>query len=121
MRVTLYVVLMGRMHRVPTRPYRGIALPRHRVVRRVLKQSDCIPDTISEFVHALWLVLVVSHRPTQGFYPVFHDLRCPLYAVELGAVAEHGDDICRVIFPIANELEGDAPEHGHTDEGEARG
>ena len=44
-----------------------------------------------------------------------------MHAVELGAVAEHGNDVRRIFLLVSDELEGDAPEHGHTDEDEAGG
>ena len=44
-----------------------------------------------------------------------------MYAVEFGAVAEHGDDVRWVFFLVPDELEGDTPEHSHADEAEARG
>lgn len=46
-------------------------------------------------------------------------MRGPLYAVELCSVTEHGDDVCRVFLLVSDELEGDTPEHGDADQGEA--
>lgn len=115
------MVFMERRHRASTRPCWSMAFPKRKVVKRASKQSDCMTDPISELIHALRLIAVVPHRPTQGLYPVLHDLWCPLYTVELGAVSEHGNDVFRVFFAITDELEGNAPEHGHADQSEARG
>lgn len=112
-------MLVDYVHGGPTHPHRGIALPGRKIVGRVLKQSDCVPNTVSELVDALRLVAVVSHRPTQGLYPVLHDMRGPLYAVELGTVTKHGDDVCRVFLLVADELKGNTPEHGHANQNEA--
>ena len=114
----LHAVLV---HRGPTPPRGGIALSGSEVIGHALKESYGVHDTVPELVDALGLVAIVAHRPTQGLYPVLHDLGRPLYAVELGAVAEHGDDVCRVFLLVSDELEGDAPEHGDADEDEARG
>lgn len=114
----LHAMLVGYVHRGPTLP---ITLPGHKVVGRDLKQSHRIHDTVPELIDALRLVAVVPHRPAQRLDPVLHDLGCPLYAVELGAMAKHGNDVCRVFLLVSDELEGDAPEHGDADEDEARG
>lgn len=113
-------MLVHHVHRGSTLAHWGITLPRRKIVGRVLKQPHGVLDTVPQLVDPLRLIAVVSHRPAQGLYPVLHDLRCPLYAVELGTVAEHGNDVGRVFLLVANELEGNAPEHGHADEVEAR-
>lgn len=76
---------------------------------------------MSELVEALWLIGIISQRPTQHLDPVLHELRCPVRAVELASVAEHSDDVIRVFLLVPDKLESDAPEHGDADEGDARG
>ena len=104
------------MYRGPAPAHRSITLARRKVVARALEQPHRILDAIPELIDALWLVAIIAHRPTQRLDPVLHDLRGPLDTVELGAVAEHGDNVRRVFLLVSDELEGDAPEHGDADE-----
>ena len=112
-------MLLDDVHRRPPLPYRRIALAGRKVVARVLEQPYCVLDALSELVDALGLVAVVAHRPTQRLDPVFHDVGRPVYAVESGAVAEHGDDVGGVALLVSDEFESDAPEHGDADQDEA--
>lgn len=76
--------------------------------------------TVLEFLKLLWVVILVPHGPAERLDPFFHERRCPLDAIQFGAVAEHRNDICWVLLFVPHEFESDAPEHGHTDKTQTR-
>jgi len=79
----------------------------------------CIVDTTAKFLRLVCSVGVVTHRPTEGLDPSFHDGRSPLDAVELGAMAKHCNNVSGVFFFVPDELEGNTPKHGDANDHEA--